>query len=228
MKKRRDKSPGLSRRQALLGMAAMGTTYSAKAAGACLLTPLSGEGPFYFDPDLVRADIRGRQVGAPLQLDMLVVRAGDCSVLENARVDIWHANAFGLYSGYEDQVGVGDISVEQAVINRDYLRGTQYTGPDGRVRFQTIYPSWYLSRTPHVHFKVFEAGRELIASQVFFPESVNREVFSTWGPYRGHAAKQDTTNDNDGFIQRNLMGVFCEIDRLEKGYLATLTIAVQV
>jgi protocatechuate 3,4-dioxygenase beta subunit len=31
------------------------------------------------------------QPGAPLQLTLEVVRAGDCATLANARVDVWHA-----------------------------------------------------------------------------------------------------------------------------------------
>ena len=47
------------------------------------------------------------QPGAPLQLALQVIRAGDCATLANARVDVWHADALGLYSGYENQSGVG-------------------------------------------------------------------------------------------------------------------------
>ena len=65
----------------------------------CVLTPEAGEGPFYLDPKLIRGDITSGQPGAPLQLAMQVVRAGDCATLANARVDVWHADAVGLYSG---------------------------------------------------------------------------------------------------------------------------------
>jgi protocatechuate 3,4-dioxygenase beta subunit len=92
----------LGRRRALIGLSglvvsAMGAEPAwAQRAGSCVLTPEAGEGPFYLDPRLVRADITSGQPGAPLQVAMQVVRAGDCATLTNARVDVWHADAVGL------------------------------------------------------------------------------------------------------------------------------------
>src|SRR5688572_4006171 len=120
----------VSRRRALIGLtglvaAAMGAERAwAQGPRSCVLTPEAGEGPFYLDPRLIRSDITSGQPGAPLQLAMQVVRAGDCATLANARVDVWHADAIGLYSGYEKQSGVGGISPALAV-GKQYLRGTQ-------------------------------------------------------------------------------------------------------
>src|SRR5688572_16159138 len=83
--------------------------------GSCVLTPEAGEGPFYLDPKLIRSDITSKQTGAPLSLALQVVRTGDCATLANARVDIWHADALGLYSGHEKQSGVGGVSTKPAV-----------------------------------------------------------------------------------------------------------------
>ena len=74
---------------------------------SCVLTPQTGEGPFYFDPKLVRSDIREGQAGVPLALDIRVVTANDCMPIAKARVDVWHSDARGLYSGYSDQWGSG-------------------------------------------------------------------------------------------------------------------------
>src|SRR4030095_12580165 len=122
----------IGRRRALAGlsglvMAAMSATpVGAQPPGSCVLTPEAGEGPFYLDPKLIRSDITSKQPGAPLNLALQVVRAGDCATLANARVDVWHADAVGLYSGYEKQSGVGGISTKAAV-GQQYLRGTQFT-----------------------------------------------------------------------------------------------------
>ena len=66
----------------------------------CILTPEAVEGPFYFDPKLVRADITEGREGAPLALALQVVPATDCAAIKGVRVDLWHAdglgNAFGL------------------------------------------------------------------------------------------------------------------------------------
>ena len=142
----------VGRRRALIGLSglvvsAMGAERAwAQSSRSCVLTPEAGEGPFYLDPRLVRADITSGQPGAPLQVAMQVVRAGDCATLANARVDVWHADAVGLYSGYEKQSGVGGIS-PVAAVGKQYLRGTQFTDAQGNVQFRTIFPSWYGGRT---------------------------------------------------------------------------------
>jgi protocatechuate 3,4-dioxygenase beta subunit len=207
---------------ALLGMAAMsGGRVRAQTRGTCVLTPEAGEGPFYLDPRLIRSDITSGQPGAPLDLAIQVVRVRDCATLAKARVDIWHADALGLYSGYADQRGVGGVSPEVAV-GKQYLRGTQFTDMDGNVRFRTIFPSWYGGRTPHVHFKVFLGGNEVVASQIFFPDEVNTEVFAKWGPYREHVSKRRTFNNNDPIRQ----GVFSEVARSSRAYVAKALLVV--
>jgi protocatechuate 3,4-dioxygenase beta subunit len=156
-----------------------------------------------------------------LQLSLQVVRSGDCATLADARVDVWHADAVGLYSGYAKQSGVGGISTEAAV-GQQYLRGTQVTDASGHVRFHTIFPSWYGGRTPHVHFKVFLGGREVVASQIFFPDQITREVFAEWQPYREHAAKRKVFNTNDPIPQ----GVHSEVARSGKAYSANAVLVV--
>ena len=217
----------VGRRRALVGLsgiilAAMHATPAwAQRPGSCVLTPEAGEGPFYLDPKLLRSDITSAQPGAPLELALQVVRAGDCATLANARVDVWHADARGVYSGYEKQSGVGGISTKTAV-GQQYLRGTQVTDAAGSVRFRTIFPSWYGGRTPHVHFKVFLGGNEVVASQVFFPDDVTKDVFATWQPYREHASKRKTFNDNDPIKQ----GVYSDVTRQRGSYAAKAVLVV--
>jgi protocatechuate 3,4-dioxygenase beta subunit len=220
----------IGRRHALLGLSgvvisAMGArgaaTPQSAGVGRCVLTPEAGEGPFYLDPNLVRSDIRSGQVGVPLSVRFQVVREGDCATLANARVDVWHADALGLYSGYAEQPGVGGVSTEAAV-GRQYLRGTQATDADGRVRFATIYPSWYGGRTPHVHFKIVLGGNEVVASQIFFPDEINEAVFTTRDPYRAHVSKRTAFNHNDPFPD----GVTAEVSREGAGYAATAVLVV--
>jgi len=152
---------------------------------------------------------------------MQVVRAGDCATLANARVDVWHADAVGLYSGYEKQTGVGGIS-PAAAVGKQYLRGTQFTDAQGNVQFRTIFPSWYGGRTPHVHFKVFLGGKEVVASQIFFPDEVTKEVFAEWQPYRQHVSKRRTFNDNDPIKQ----GVYSTVAQQRGAYKATAVLVV--
>jgi hypothetical protein len=91
---------------ATLGLGLAGATAGGGLAGVlpdakvCVLTPEAVEGPFYFDPKLVRADITEGKEGAPLKLTLQVVDAKNCAKLAQARVDIWHSDGLGAYSGY--------------------------------------------------------------------------------------------------------------------------------
>ena len=193
----------------------------AQQASSCVLTPEAGEGPFYLDPKLIRSDITSKQPGAPLELALQVVRSGDCATLANARVDVWHADALGLYSGYEKQSGVGGISTKPAV-GQQYLRGTQFTDVAGNVHFRTIFPSWYGGRTPPVHFKVFLGEHEVVASQIFFPDEISKAIFSSVEPYRQHNSKRTTFNTNDPIRQ----GIYSDVTRQRGSYAAKAVLVV--
>jgi protocatechuate 3,4-dioxygenase beta subunit len=230
----RSTRPDLGRRRVLLGASACAATLALPSAfaqvGNCTVTPDSGEGPFYFDPSLVRADLTAGQIGAPLEFAFQVTRARDCAPLRGARLDLWQADALGLYSGYERQEGVGGVPVAPA-IGANYLRGTQITDAEGWVRFKTVYPSWYGGRTPHMHFKVFVGSREVVAGQAFFDDEVNAEIFDNWDPYREHHGKRKAFNRNDPFIDANrdgnVDGVYCEVDRVDRaGVVARAVLTV--
>jgi protocatechuate 3,4-dioxygenase beta subunit len=163
----------------------------------------------------VRADISEGKPGTPMTLDLLVLSGNGCAPLANAAVDIWHCDAGGVYSGYQGQLG--GLDTRGAV----FLRGTQLTGPDGRVQFQTIYPGWYPGRTTHVHFKVHLTGNREATSQLYFSEELNREVYATV-PYATHGQK-DTTNTADGFARG---APLLAVTRSGPGYTASMTITV--
>jgi protocatechuate 3,4-dioxygenase beta subunit len=223
--------PNLGRRRALAAASACAATLvlpeAFAQAGSCTLTPDSGEGPFYFDPSLVRSDVVGGRPGAPLEFAAQITRARDCAPLAGARFDLWQADALGLYSGYQNQDGVGDISTEPAV-GATFLRGTQFTDADGWVRFKTVYPSWYGGRTPHIHFKVLIGEREAVAGQAFFDDEINAEVFESWEPYREHFMKRTAFNANDPFLDADrdglVDGVFCEVERYDRSGLAATAV----
>ena len=157
------------------------------AANVCLLTPESTSGPYYFDPDLVRADITEGLPGTPLELVLQVVDA-DCRPLEGARVDVWHCDAAGNYSGFARQ----GSDRARDTRGETFLRGTQFADARGVAAFRTIWPGWYRGRTPHVHYKIFLDRETILTSQLFFPDGASETVFR--GPaYRARAAAQDTT-----------------------------------
>jgi protocatechuate 3,4-dioxygenase beta subunit len=196
----------------------------ATAPGSCVLTPTGSEGPFYFDPKLVRSNIVDGCAGVPLELAMTVVTTPGCAPIKGARADVWHADADGLYSGYRDQSGTGDVPAS-AKTNRTFLRGTQFTDDSGTVTFRTIYPSWYRGRTPHIHFKVFVGKDEMVTNQIIFPENVNTEVFKQ-PPYRDHKGVRDSFNANDRVLRSDGSGVLCSAERSGEIYRATLVVGV--
>ena len=227
----RPRSQVLTRRGVVSGIGALTVLGPlrgiAQSAANCAATPDSGEGPFYFDPDLLRSDIVDGNIGAPLGLELEVISADGCQVLTDARVDIWQADAVGLYSGYSNQPGVGG-GIDTDRRGRVELRGTQVTDGDGRVSFQTIYPSWYGGRTPHIHFKVFVSEREVIAGQIFLPDDVSEEVFSTIQPYRQHYRRRTAFNSNDMFlVDGALQGAMSTIVRDGETYRASATLSVE-
>jgi len=77
------------------------------SAGTCTLTPTVTQGPYYFDADKIRSDIREDRAGTRLRLAIKVQDSEACGPLTNAVVEIWHCDAAGLYSGAEAQSSGG-------------------------------------------------------------------------------------------------------------------------
>jgi len=69
---------------------------------------------------------------------------------------------------------------------------------------------------------VFLGGNEVVASQIFFPDEISREIFSSVEPYRRHASKRTTFNANDPIKQ----GIFSEVARQRGSYAAKAVLVV--
>ena len=161
-----------------------------------MLWPHAVEGPYYFDPKLVRPDIAEGRAGLPVKLSLKVIEFGSCQPLPNARVDVWHADAGGVYSGYGGQGDKHDISAKGLT----YLRGTQMTDANGMAIFSTIYPGWYPGRTPHIHVKAFLGETSVVTGQIYFPDDVSARVYRDEKPYSARPVP-DTTNATDGIFR---------------------------
>jgi protocatechuate 3,4-dioxygenase beta subunit len=117
--------------------AGSGSGPAAVASGAisCVLTPELTEGPYFVPDEKVRRNITEGRPGTPLDLRLTVVDASSCKPIKSAVVDIWHADALGIYSG--------------AIANNpgtNFMRGVQKTDGVGLARFQSVYPGWYYTR----------------------------------------------------------------------------------
>ena len=161
----------------------------ASGAVKCVLTPEQTEGPYYIAGEKYRRDVTEGRSGVPLLLRLRVVDASTCKPIAGAAVDIWHADALGVYSGF----GAGRRS-------RTFMRGIQKTDANGLARFRTVYPGWYQGRTVHIHVKVHVAGNVVHTGQLYFPDSVTDRVFRR-RPYSRRPHR--TTRNASDFVFAN-------------------------
>src|SRR5437773_8109162 len=138
-----------------------GSAAVASGALSCVLTPEQTEGPYYISGEKLRRDITEGRAGAAMQLRAFVVNASTCKPIKGAAVDIWHADAGGVYSGF----GAG-------ASNRTFMRGIQKTNVKGLALFRTVYPGWYQGRTVHIHVKVHLGGNVVHTGQLYFPDAM--------------------------------------------------------
>jgi protocatechuate 3,4-dioxygenase beta subunit len=158
----------------------------AGTAATCVLTPEVTEGPYWIDTNMTRRDIRDGKGGLPLVLSFTVVSAKTCKPIPNADVELWHCDALGNYSGFENG----------AHTNTRYLRGHQRSNAAGVATFLTVFPGWYPGRTPHIHMKVhIGQDRVVHTGQVFFNEAITAAVYRQ-APYSSHGP-YDTAHARD-------------------------------
>src|SRR2546421_12254164 len=172
-----------------LGLAGLKPASPEAAPVPCILTPEQTEGPYYIPGEKLRRNITDGRPGAPMQLRAFVVDATTCRPIKNAAVDIWHADAGGVYSGF----GAGASS-------RTFMRGIQRTNAKGLALFRTVYPGWYQGRTVHIHVKVHVGGSVVHTGQLYFPDSLTDAVYRR-APYSARP-NRDTRNASDS-IYRN-------------------------
>jgi len=175
-------------------------------APSCSLTPEQTEGPFYFDADKIRSDIREGHAGSLLRLALQVRTAGDCMPLRDAVVDIWHCDAGGDYSAEGET----------------FCRGAQATNSDGIVEFKTVYPGWYQGRTVHIHAKVHVDNNTVLTTQLTFDDDFTAKVFER-EPYSQRAAR-DTFNVDDGIFDE---ATLLKLSDAGDGYLGVLALDVE-
>ena len=165
--------------------------------------PRRPKGPYYFDVDSIRSDIREDREGVaaaarPPGARREVVRADR----ERRRGHLALRRARHLL---RVRVGVDGRSRrrQRPTDDETYLRGAQATNADGIVEFKTVYPGWYSGRTVHIHAKVHLDKQTVLTTQLFFDESVNEAVYKR-KPYSQRTGR-DMFNDNDGIFDEALL-----------------------
>jgi protocatechuate 3,4-dioxygenase beta subunit len=106
----------------------------------CEPTPADHLGPFY-EPD---APVRS-SVGKGYRLEGMVRSSTDCSLIANARVELWLTGPDGSYD--------------------DDHRATIFSNDNGEYRFESNFPPGYSGRPPHIHMRLSANGFETLATQ---------------------------------------------------------------
>lgn len=137
------------------------------------------EGPYYVEdapeqPWNGTLPMREGEPGTPLVFSGQV-RSTDGTPLNDARVELWHADDDGFYSQFSP--GIPEWN----------LRGTFVVNDEGRFEIQAIRPApyqiptdgacgqliaaagWHAWRPAHLHVKVSAPGHELLTAQLYFP-----------------------------------------------------------
>ena len=181
------------------------TTDMFDASTACSLSPEETEGPYWFDVDSVRSDIREDETGSNLRLGIRVRDASSCAPLPSSVVEVWHADAEGNYSGFDSgSSGGGPGGGSGSLSGTTYLRGSQVTNADGIVEFLTVYPGWYPGRTVHIHAKVHLDNSTLLTTQLFFAEDFTDSIY-TQPPYASRGTRSTRNSDDNIFDDRLLL-----------------------
>ena len=181
------------------------------------------EGPYYFDVDSIRSDIREDRLGTTLRLVILVQDSETCAPIPDAVLDVWHCDAGGSYSGFESAsqgsggaAGGGPGGNSGPTDDETYLRGAQVTDAEGVVEFVTIYPGWYSGRTVHIHCKVHLDTTTLL----FFDDALATEVYAA-EPYS--AVGRDVDNTSDSIVEDSLV---LTVTAADDGYLGLINFGV--
>ena len=165
---------------------------------ACALICETTAGPCTTATKLERKDVSEGFAGLPVRLSLLVVDADTCTPVAGARVEIWHTQRTGVYSGVTPNPPQCYLDDPNAATFMCF-RGIQTAGADGRVDFDTCFPGWYSGRTIHIHFQVIRDGSVYATSQLFFAGELNAEIFASHPEYSAFG-QPDVTNASDSII----------------------------
>ncbi len=156
--------PRISRRALLLAAPAL---VIPRVLAAAVPTPRQTEGPFYpteypadDDSDLVKVEGAVREAGGD------ILELGGRVLDQNARpaaglrVEIWQCDVNGVYLHRRSRNFADRDGGFQGFGHAD-------TDDAGGFSFRTIVPTPYPGRTPHIHVKLLDDGREILTTQLY-------------------------------------------------------------
>lgn len=206
---------------------------SPSGTAVCVLVPNETAGPYPLNLSgnnaMFRNNITEGRPGLPLNLSINVVNINNgCAPIPNARIDIWHCDKDGYYSGYTNAGYLGS----QNNVGQIFFRGIQLTDLNGQANFVTIYPGWYGGRAAHIHAQIFLGANAVLqaTTQFAFPPAITTAVNGT-SQYSTHG-QNPTTNTNDNVFSdtanTNNEMLAVTANTTTGGYDATITVGIAI
>ncbi|KAE8146972.1 Intradiol ring-cleavage dioxygenase [Aspergillus avenaceus] len=174
--------------------------------GSAILAPTITDGPYYVWGEIQRSDVIEDEHcdGVELNLEIQYIDVETCRAIPGAYVDIWNANATGVYSGISTSGNYAANGWDST-----FLRGIQETDNEGVVNFRTIFPGHYDGRAIHTHLLthlnasvhdnnstlVVGSGSVAHIGQLFWNEDLRSAVEAT-SPYSQNT-QEITSNADD-------------------------------
>ena len=171
-----------------------------KNDGGCTVSPEETDGPYPLytsrGSSIQRVDITDGKTGIPLHITLNVLNTNDsCKPLANARVDIWHCDKDGYYSGYSNRGYLGNQDNTALV----FCRGLQYADAAGQIKFTSIYPGWYEGRVTHIHAQIYLDNKLKGTTQIAFPDDINTAIYKTT-LYAAHGQNTSVTKNSADMV----------------------------
>jgi protocatechuate 3,4-dioxygenase beta subunit len=157
-------------------------------------TPKQTEGPFY--PDHLPLDTNNDLI---VINDALTPAVGEVTHLSgrildsrgqpvrNALVEIWQCDGNGVYLHTGDKHAAREKGFQGF--------GRFMTASSGEYYFRTIKPVKYPGRTPHIHFKVKRASKELLVTQCYIKGEPQNEKDGIYKSLRDEKQRASVTVD---------------------------------
>lgn len=190
-------APAFDRRRFLTACGLSLAFYTVPGAFAeeLIRTPRQTEGPFY--PDHLPLDTDNDLI---IVNDSLTPAVGEVTYLSGrilgpsgepirgALVEIWQCDHSGAY--------LHSRSGQSAQRDPNFQGfGRFLTGSNGEYLFRTIKPVPYPGRTPHIHFKIKEHGKELLTTQCYIKDFPGNERDGIWKGIKDEKARDSVSID---------------------------------
>ena len=158
-------------------------------------TPAQTEGPFYphhlpLDTDNDLLVINEGVTPAVGDVTYVSGRILDSrgEPIRGALVEIWQCDKNGAY------LHTGTSNADKRDKNFQGF-GRFMTGSSGEYLFRTIKPVAYPGRTPHIHYKVKRAGKELLTTQCYLKGHPGNEKDGIWRNMKDEKQREAVTVD---------------------------------